>query len=52
MGSINTLTNISERGRIRQAVLPARLHGLRGERSNVPREARYFTERGIKKIII
>ena len=23
-----------------------RLHGLRGERSNVPREARYFTEWG------
>ena len=23
-----------------------RLHGLRGERSNVPRKARYFTERG------
>ena len=27
-------------------MLPVRLHGLRGERSNVPREARYFTERG------
>ena len=26
------------------AVLPARLHGLRGERSNVPRVARLFTE--------
>lgn len=24
----------------------SRLHGLRGERSNVPREARFFTERG------
>ena len=24
------------------AVLPARLHGLRGERSNVPREARFL----------
>ena len=28
-----------------------RLHDVRGERSNVPREARYFTERGwMKKI--
>lgn len=32
-------------GRLRQAVLTLlRLHGLREERSNVPREARYFTE--------
>ena len=35
-------------GRLRQAVLTLlRLHGLCGERSNVPREARYFTERRI-----
>ena len=27
----------------------SRLHGLRGERSNVPREARLFTKRGKKK---
>lgn len=26
--------------------LRLRLHGLRGERSNVPREARLFTKRG------
>ena len=26
-----------------------RAEGLRGERSNVPREARYFTERGWMK---